>query len=439
MAIRWIIVGLLTAWAAGCTDSDGNRITMQQWWNGGSASSAPTSEEADSARAVGERSPEESRTASDSDQARHSKEMPTKSTKSAPRRPPPGAIFADTLPIHGETIRVGDILEPIQPKLEKMATELPAQAYYQRAADIVRLQIVENVAQQLIWRRASAQINDDIKPQLEKAIDKTEKDRINREFQGRETLYEQFLSKHGKTRTDVRERLRRAIVIDSYLRDRLLPMVPQPRRSELLEYYESHRAEFSRPEQREMWLIEVPVEAFLDFRKPVSRADEQEATRKAREKIEQAAAALARGDAFDVVAREYSMGPHREDGGAWGSITAASDNSRSPLQGRWAEPSRKLFELSPGGTSEIVEADKCFFIVRTGEIKPGKNASFQEAQPHIVDSLKQQRFAHLRADFLQKELDSATIGSLDDFMRMVMDAIPPSTDKTARLERGMKR
>lgn len=347
MAKRWIIAGLLTAWAAGCTDSAGNRITMQQWWNGESASSVPTSDEPDLASADAEGLPDEDRTASEPDPTHFDDDVPIKPAKAAPRRPPPGAIFADTLPIHGETIRVGDILEPIKPKLEKMASELPAQAYYQRAADIVRLQIVENVAQQLIWRRASAQINDDIKPQLDKAIDKTEKDRINREFQGRETLYEQFLTKHGKTRTDVRERLRRAIVIDSYLRDRLLPMVPQPRRSELLEYYESHRAEFSRPEQRDMWLIEVPVEGFLDFRKPISRADEQEAARKAREKIEQAAAALQRGDAFDVVAREHSMGPHREDGGAWGSISASSDSSGSPLQGRWAEPSRKLFELSP--------------------------------------------------------------------------------------------
>ena len=228
-------------------------------------------------------------------------------------------------------------------------------------------------------------------------------------------------------------------MIDSYLRDRLLPLVPPPRRNELLDYYQSHRAEFSRPERREMWLIEVPIEEFLDFRKPITRADEQAATKSAREKIEAAAAALAKGESFEEVAKAYSLGPHREDGGAWGFITASGDRSKGPLQGRWAEPSRILFELESGETSDIIESGKCYFIVRAGKVEPGMEASFQDAQPQIADTLKQQRFARLRADFLQGELDKITIGSLDDFMQKVMNAIPPSKDKAVTVNPDLNR
>lgn len=410
---------------------------MDQWWDERTGrKNAETPEDRETAVQSDESTPDYDQSVYTDAPEDHPPPAPS------PRRkdpPPPGAIFADTLPIHGESIRVSDILEPILPKLEKLADELPAPAYYTRAADIVRLQIVENVAQELIWRRASTQINDDIKPQLDKAVDKTEKDRINREFQGRETLYVQYLTKQGRTRDEIRERLRRAIVIDSYLRDRLLPLVPPPRRNELFDYYQTHRTEFSRPERREMWLIEVPIEEFLDFRKPITRADEQAAMKSAREKIEAAAAALDKGEPFEEVAKTHSLGPHREDGGAWGYITAASDRTKGPLQGRWAEPSRILFELEPDQRSDIIEFAKCFFIVKAGKFDPGMEASFQEAQPHIVDTLKQQRFARLRADFLQGELDKITIGSLDDFMQKVMDEIPPSKDKSVSVNPDLNR
>lgn len=403
---------------------------MQEWWGGGGSKSSDQKIHGEAAT--------QDRSSVSGSEGNQQLAVPERSGHQRVTGPsqrnaataPPGAIFADTLPIHGETIRVVDVLEPILPQLEKMAGELPAEAYYKRAADIVRLQIVENVAQQLIWRRASEQINDEIKPHLDKAIDKTEKDRINREFQGRETLYEKYLTKHGKTRSEVRERLRRAIVIDSYLRDRLLPLVPPPRRNELYDYFRAHQAEFGRPERREMWLIEVPIEGFLDFRKPISRADEQAATKLARDKIEAAASALSQGESFEEVAGRYSMGPHREEGGAWGMITAAEDRTHGPLQGRWSEPSRKLFEMKSGETSGIIESGKCYFIVKVGKVEPGMEPSFQDAQPHIAETMKQQRFAKLRADFLQGELDKSTIGSLDDFMGQVMDAIPASRDKS---------
>ncbi len=353
---------------------------------------------------------------------------PHRPIRSGQRSPSSGAIRANALVVNNETIRVSDILEPIQPKLEQLSRELPPEIYYQRAAQIIRLQIVEAVAQHLIWRRAQSHVNDDMKPQLDKAVDKMEKERINREFGGRETVYEKFLTKHGKTRSEVRERLQRTVVIDSYLRDRLLPLVPMPRKSELWEFYQAHRQEFESQERREMFLIDIPVRAFVEKKGIYGpSAEELAAARdKARQSAEEAAAALSKGESFEEVARKYSHGPRREDGGVWGFITKPSDSTHAPLQGRWATPSRRLFELKAGQVSEIIE-DKAadgFFIVKAGQVEAANVVSFQDAQPDIVDNLRQQRFVKLRADFLQDELDKSTIGSLDDFMDIVMEAIP---------------
>lgn len=369
----------------------------------------------------------------DGDPAGHGPPLPEDSTdmrnsSTDQRSRSPGAIRADALVVNNETIRVVDILEAIQPRLEQLGRELPEEIYYQRAAQLVRLQIVEAVAQHLIWRRASAHVNDDLKPQLDKAVDRMEKERINREFGGRETVYEKFLTKHGKTRSEVRERLQRTVVIDSYLRDRLLPLVPMPRKNELWEYYQAHRKEFESQERREMFLIDIPVRAFVE-RSGIygPSADELAAAReKARAAAEAAAAAIAAGESFEEVARKHSHGPRKEEGGAWGFITLPSDASHAPLQGRWAAPSKRLFELDAGEVSEIIEdtAAGGFFIVKAGKVEPASVVSFQDAQPEIIDVLRQQRFVKLRADFLQAELDKSTIGSLDDFMDMVMSAIP---------------
>jgi hypothetical protein len=73
---------------------------------------------------------------------------------------------------------------------------------------------------------------------------------------------------------------------------------------------------------------------------------------------------------------------------------------------------------------EIIEADKCYFMVKCGQVETGGTISFQDAQPQIIDAMRQQRFSKLRAEFLQKELEQSTIGSLDAFVTEVLKALP---------------
>ncbi|RIK67831.1 MAG: hypothetical protein DCC65_04985 [Planctomycetota bacterium] len=351
------------------------------------------------------------------------------------KKPSPGAIQPDVLLINNEPIRVIDILEPLNPRLEQLSRELPPRSYYQRAAQLVKGQIVEAVAQQLIWRRASEHVTDDLKPAIDKALDKVEKERINREFDGRETSYEKYIAKQGRTREEVRERLRRTVIIDSYLRERLLPLVPAPRRDELLSYYNANKKEYEQPERRELFLIDLPVAEFVETRNIFgpSREENDAAWSRAREVAASARDAVLRGESFEEVARQYSRGPKRDEGGAWGLITRPADPGEAPLQGRWEKPSRRLFQLGEGQVSEVIEdaESQSLFIVKCGRVEGGGVISFKDAQPDIIETLRQQRFVKLRADFLQAELEKSTIGSLDDFMIMVMDAIPSPGGRSA--------
>lgn len=400
------VILLLCALSPGCMDDQGNRITLQQWMS--KPQNPPKQDRPPK--------PAEDEPGRPSDHAERRSVAASNDARAA-EPPSPGAVHSDSLLVNNETISVNDVLEPVSTELEKLRNELPPDLYVIRAGEMIRQQIIEAVAELLVWRRAQQMINEDMEKGLKKAIEKMEKDRINREFQGRETLYDKYVAKHGKTRDQVRERLRRSIVIDSYLRERLLPLVPAPRKQELLDYYNANLAEFSQAGRREMFLIDVPAAAFLERRKSPSEADLEAATQKARALIDEAAAALQAGQPFEEAAKKYSRGVNAERGGAWGYI-------ERPLTGRWEVPSKKLFEMKEGEVSEVIEAAASFFIVKAGKIEEGKTLTFDDAQPQIANTLRQRRFGKLRAEFLQEELRKSTIGSLDEFVAEVLRAIP---------------
>ncbi len=431
----WILATALL-FPAGCVDPDGHRITMMEWWQQRTSEKKhPVESEAveDHSHPVDAEPP----LAAENPNTAHN-EISGSTTSPMGRNdhdaPIGQTIQADALIVNDETIRVSDILEPITPRLEQLMKELPPDSYFAKAMQIVRLQIIEAVAQHLIWRRAQRQLTDELKPQLDKAVDKMEKERINREFGGRETVYEKYLARHGKTRSDVRERLKRSLIIDSYLRDRLLQLIPMPRKSELEDYYKSHLAEFTQQERREMFLIDIPARAFLDPGRPMAPEDEAAAEQKARASAREAESAVRRGEDFQEVARKQSRGLHTDSGGDWGFITAPADQHSTPLEGRWAAASKRLFELKTGETSEIIESAHSFFIVKCGRIEGGHQLSFQEAQPKIAGSIRQQKFLEKRAAFLQDELDRSTIGSLDEFVSQVLRAAPSPDERPSKFE-----
>ena len=140
LILLWLLLPLC---AAGCQNAEGQRISMSQWWHakrGGSQKPDPaTAPHAASPTEHGSTSPDDA---------------PTPPAAADRPIPSANAVYSDVLIVNDKTITVADILEPLLPMIEKMARELPPASYYRRAEDLVRQQIIEIVAQHLIWRRA---------------------------------------------------------------------------------------------------------------------------------------------------------------------------------------------------------------------------------------------------------------------------------------------
>ncbi|HWL92849.1 MAG TPA: peptidyl-prolyl cis-trans isomerase [Phycisphaerae bacterium] len=381
---------------AGCAQEDANRATAEQLVEKRSRETVTDSQPADDA---------------------HQNAGGPKSTRSSAY-----TIQSDGLLVNGDIVTVDDILEPIQQQVEDLAASLTADLYYRRVLELVRQEMVDNVANLLIYRRASETITEDMDKPINKAVDQMERERISREFHGLETEYENHLQKKKKTREDVRQRLRRRLIVDTYLRDRLRPLIPAASKKELRKYYDEHVAEFTTAATRELYLIDIPMAAFYDReilmrRRPPLPEEERAAEQKARTEAEAAMKALEEGRPFEEVAKQHSHGPHKEDGGNWGNI-------QSPMAGRWQVPYERFTQMKEGEVSEIIEASKAFFIVKVGDVQESTVKSFEDAQPEISQTLQNERFHRVKADFLQQELAKSTMSPLDQFVNQVMGYVP---------------
>jgi len=423
-----LLSALVAACALGCQGPDGQRVSMGQWWDarfndkdaGGADARTDAGTQAEDPLVADEpRSGSGSNTKPLNDSQGAPKPTLTSAARPAPEREPSrAAITSDVLVLNDQTVDVMDVLDPIRGILSEAAKTRSPADYRKFRDDIVRRQIVEAVAERLIWQEARNAVSDDVKPQLERIVVAMEKDRINREFGGLETNYEKYLTRNGRTRADVRKMLERGVMIDKYLKDRLFPLIASPTRNELKKYYDQHVADFTSQSRRELFLIDIPIAAFLESRRVVTDAQIAAATVKARAQADEAARAIAAGKPFEDVARQYSKGLHKEKGGGWGFIN-------EPLQGRWETPSKRLFTLNQGQVSEIIEAEKAFFIVKAGVVEYARTTPFTEAQPEIMKKIRQERFVKLRGDFLQKRFAKSQVGSLDNFYRRVLSACPP--------------
>lgn len=407
--------------SAGCRGPDGQSVTMGQWWESHFGDKSEPTDNAPENEVVADSSSKTSSNSNRSSQAVSVTPTAARSTNSVAspeREPSRSAITSDVLVLNDETVDVMDVLDPIRGMLNEAATSKPPREYLAYRDDLVRRQIVEAVAERLIWQEARNAVSEDVKPQLERVVIAMEKDRINREFGGLETNYEKYLTKNGRTRADVRKMLERGIMIDKYLKDRLFPLIASPTRNELKKYYDQHQADFTSHSKREMYLIDIPIAAFLESRRVITEAQIAAARAKAKTQADEAAREIAAGKPFEEVAKKYSKGLHKEKGGAWGVIS-------EPLQDRWEIPSKRFFEMGHDQVSEVIEVEKSFFIVKAHFVEFGKTTSFTDAQPEIMRKMRQERFIKLRGDFLQKRFAKSQVGSMDHFYRRVLAACPP--------------
>ncbi len=117
------------------------------------------------------------------------------------------------------------------------------------------------------------------------------------------------------------------------------------------------------------------------------------------EKIKQAAEELKAGIDFHEIAKKYSESPEATNGGILGFIS----------KGEGIEIFDRGFELQEGQTSDVLNSDYGFHIIRVIKRIPPEEINYEKAKPFIIAELTRQEEAKLYEKWLTEKLKKAKI------------------------------
>jgi peptidyl-prolyl cis-trans isomerase D len=169
----------------------------------------------------------------------------------------------------------------------------------------------------------------------------------------------------------------------------LLPQV-SVEDAEVKKYYEEHQSEFGSQEQRQAAHILISVAA------QASDADKQAAKAKAEQVLQKVKQAPGN---FAALAKEFSQDP--------GSAANGGDLGMFG-RGMMVKPFEDaVFKLKVGETSELVQSDFGFHIIRLTAVKPSKVQAYNEVSGLIAQRLKAQKAGDKFAELAEKFSNAA--------------------------------
>lgn len=151
---------------------------------------------------------------------------------------------------------------------------------------------------------------------------------------------------------------------------------------ELREYYDKNMHKFKEPERIKASLIYVKNDP-----------SDPNGKEKSKKKIKEAEGLLKKGENFAYVAQKYSNDPSRVMGGDMGYL------HKGMLEPAVEE---RAFSMDANTTSEIIEKDIGYFIVRVDEKSPANQLSFEKVKDRLKKELKEKEEEKRKADLLEK-------------------------------------
>ncbi len=189
---------------------------------------------------------------------------------------------------------------------------------------------------------------------------------------------ERELARLGSSLADVRRSFNEKVIASEWIRSKV-KINEEVSPDEMLEYYQSHLADYDYPTQARWEELLVRKSRFGHPREAYA-----ELARMGNEVWLRGSATSVRGPAFAEVAKAKSDGFTAKAGGVHDWTTKGAL--------KYAAIDASLFSLEVGQMSPILESDDAFHIVRVLERKEAGRRPFTEVQGEIRDRLKEQRF-----------------------------------------------
>lgn len=269
-----------------------------------------------------------------------------------------------------EVILQSDVMSEIAPDLNALRSQASGDEFERRAQELLEKGLNQAVEEKILVREAKlagiAVTDEDIEKQLET---------IKARYESNDAFLKD-LELYGETMSDVRDDVRNrllALRMSSRKMQELSRQVSVSE-SEVAQYYEDHRDEFTRPERVRVRQIFLPIA-------PGEKLDV------VRARVEQLRDEILAGADFGELAKAHSQGPAAQDGGLVGWV--AKGDLVEPLD-------RAAFALQPGEMSNAIETPNGVHLIKVEEREGAGQATLDDVrtkiEPLLRDQAAQQRY-----------------------------------------------
>jgi len=324
----------------------------------------------------------------------------------------PEIVAASLLRVNDQFMTIDDVLRACRDELAALPAALDRHDFRQRAEQIIRKEIGNQVLEALIYAEARLRLTDQQTQLIDQEMADFQRSMIA-ESGGSEQKLRAVLARRGEDLEAMLKDRRRRLTIRMFLQQRFYPAVSIGRR-DLWEYYDRNRSEFVTPKQVQMRLIAAPYEKFLpEGIDSPTEGQLRAAAGRARQTIYKAADQLKAGQDFAEVARKNSRGIKAQAGGAWPMMPAGSFRLRQIEQ--------IAFSLEQGQVSDVIQTETGYYIVKAEKVQPERTVTFEEAQERIEQKLRDRQLRKLEQDYFQMLMKGAHVEQSERFLAVAVD------------------
>lgn len=240
----------------------------------------------------------------------------------------------------------------------------------QQIPEMQMAQMKNEVLESLIDRELLYQESKKKGIQVKSEAVSTQLQQIQQRYPSKEE-FEKLLNNMGLTQADVQAQIERGMAIQELI-DKEITGKIQISDEETKTFYDKNPQLFQQPEQVKASHILIKVQA---------DAPEAEKT-EARKKIEAVQKKVTQGEDFATLAKTYSEGPSGPKGGDLGYFR----------RGQMVKPFEEVaFSLKPNETSDIVETQFGYHLIKVNDKKPAKKMTYAEVKDRLNEHLKKQK------------------------------------------------
>ena len=281
--------------------------------------------------------------------------------------------------VNGEIITEFDIRREVANAFQIAREKYGEEGLQRKEREIISKGIDELIDRKILVQEAKKVVLAD--PEKAEAIEKNLDAFVKGAVEEVGSVYKfyELAHKQGINPLKKRAELKEDLLIEEIMRDNVYRKIVVTPKG-IKRYYQEHTDEFTR-------------EGSLSFRHILLMFSRYETKEDAKSAAEDILNRLKSGEEFGDMAKEYSRGPHSDEGGLW--ETDEVKDFRKDLVA-------KISNLKEGEISPIIDSSFGHHIFKIEEIIPTQTLTFQQAQNEIRNMLFREEFVKKRKEYLRK-------------------------------------